>query len=193
MELLCEKYRANQLFAPAITEEKKSIEGREIKRRKPRHGGRVFCQADFMFRKYRKELYFLNKARDLKTIAVDCSRLIIDELIYKGKRLLLPFRLGNISIVKWKTRMRVNEGGGNNLKLDYKYYLDTGKKRYHFNKHTNGYYAICVWKRKSGVYMINDAIYWKKEIHRTFSRLLSKEFGSGNVDFVEAKKSIIKK
>lgn len=89
---------------------------------------------------YRKK-YNLKKYKDvLFTFFYGLSQLII----YEKYEYKVPFGGGSIRIAKVRL--------GKNRTLDYKHYKATGQKRFHLNRHTNGYYFFWYWNTKRCLY-----------------------------------------
>ena len=64
-------------------------------------------------------------------------------LINTGNRVLLPFFLGTLQVIRKETK---------GSKIDFDYFKKTGEKRVHKNKHSEKYYAKIFWNRSSKRY-----------------------------------------
>lgn len=154
------------------------MEKREIKRRSKRNLGKLSYTTAKIFEENKKLLHFLDSAYILRKIAGDCSELIEDELIYNNKIFYMPFGLGSIMICKRK----------GNRKIDGAFFNNTGKIKRHLNKHTDGYAAYHTWHKKTNsTYKVRGLLFWAMKTYRGNARLLSREFGSGEIDYPEKK------
>lgn len=79
----------------------------------------------------------------------------IVERCLEGDTVNFPHGVGMLSIKKRKTNY-------NNLKIDYKATAEEGKKIYHTNLHSDGYYALFVWKKN--LFSIHNAYWYKFKI-----------------------------
>jgi hypothetical protein len=75
-------------------------------------------------------------ARVLETYNLGIVRLVL-----AGKEVKLPFRLGTIYVQKKKLNF-------NRLPFDYGHWQKTGEKRFHLNRHSDGYRAQFHWRKQ---------------------------------------------
>jgi hypothetical protein len=88
--------------------------------------------------KYSKKYEYKKYKKVLTTFFYELSRAILyDRYEYK-----LPYGGGTIRVAKNPPSKKVK-------KLDYAHFNKTGEKRFHLNRHTNGYYFFFYWNKKN--------------------------------------------
>jgi hypothetical protein len=109
--------------------------------------------------KYNKKYNKVRYKEILSTFFYELSKSIIyDKLEYK-----FPYGGGSLRVSK-------NPSSNKIKKLDYAHFNKTGEKRYHINRHTNGYYFFFLWgKGKS--YWPNCKVY-KFEVTRGNDKII---------------------
>jgi len=68
----------------------------------------------------------------------------VAEEILKGNEFKMPGRLGNMRIVKSKTKMNPKK-----LRIDFNHFNKTGEKIFHLNQHSDGYKVRWYWGKKN--------------------------------------------
>jgi hypothetical protein len=74
-----------------------------------------------------------------KTIVYAVNKRIM-EGVRNGEEFTMPYRLGSIRVKKQKVNL-------NNLRIDFKYFNETGIKKKYLNEHTGGYYFFYKWAK----------------------------------------------
>lgn len=96
-----------------------------------------------------------------KQIVKDLNKKVIEALILKNYEFTIPFRMGELSVKKRKTKVRLDENGNvlkSKLPVDYKatkelWAIDPQAKEEHikiylFNEHFDGYRCLFYWKKR---------------------------------------------
>lgn len=112
-----------------------------------------------------------------------CSKYInkiIEHIICKGKKFKLPYRLGELSIIKKKINL-ANEK--QYLPIDWANSLKYGKTITHLNEHSSGYKYMFYWNKKKALFK-NKSCY-RLVFTRANKRMLAKLIKSNKVDYYE--------
>jgi hypothetical protein len=78
-----------------------------------------------------------------RTICEEFNEIISAEML-KGNEYKMPGRLGNLRVLKSKTKLDSKK-----LKMDYGHYKKTGEKIFHLNRHSNGFKVRWYWGKKN--------------------------------------------
>jgi len=94
-----------------------------------------------------------DKKRKFKEIIKSFNFLSIKFIVDTGYALILPKRVGRFIVVKRKS--------GKKKYVDLNFFQKTGIKRYHSNKHSEGYYARFKWLKRSPYSLVNNRSIYK--------------------------------
>ena len=75
------------------------------------------------------------------TAVLEAFNLGVQALLLAGKEVKLPFRLGTLYVQKKKLNYA-------RLPFDYGHWQKTGEKRFHLNRHSDGYRASFHWRKQ---------------------------------------------
>jgi hypothetical protein len=99
---------------------------------------------------------------------------IFDRILYNSSEIVLPYRLGALSVLKKKMDY-------NRLRVDYKTSMETGIRVYHMNDHSNGYQFKIRWRKHIAIF--KNRKYYCFIPTRTHNRLLAKLVKEGKNDY----------
>jgi len=120
--------------------------------------------------------------------------IVVDKMINENFELTFPRRLGNIKIIKYKVKPKLNEWGNldkRQLSIDYAgckklwkemypdktldeiYQIQNKPLVFHMNKHSNGYRCRWWWDKRTC--LVKNAMYYKFDMCRSNDRKLAKE------------------
>jgi hypothetical protein len=100
------------------------------------------------------------------------SKAIVDD----GYRFKLPWSMGEVFVVKRKTKY------GSKQPIDWELTLKDGARRYNFNKHTSGFSYSFFWTRP---YKIKNKYMYRLVLTRTNKRYLAKAIKQNKKDYFE--------
>lgn len=109
---------------------------------------------------------------EFKLILYTFCVLLKDALMLEGKAYYLPYKLGVLSISKFKTK------GG--LKTDFHYYRKTGIMRKLTNLHSEGLIAQVRWNQNFTRFSDGCAAVFKLTAARDFARAIAKNIKENN-------------
>lgn len=101
----------------------------------------------------------------------------MDHMLYDSGEIRLNHGLGILRLKKIKTNY-------NKPKIDWKRTKEIGKKVYHLNMHTQGYYVRFYWAKFAKT-KVAGKIPYCFTAHRINTRKASELFGSGKQDYFE--------
>lgn len=117
-----------------------------------------------------------NEYRDITTMFF---KHIADELVLKSVTFRLPFRLGNITVVKHKPSYKSIK----NMTMDWFKSKELNRQVREFNEHSNGYVYRFHWDRKTCI-LDNKTIY-RFQPSRVNKRLVAKLVKTKQNDYFE--------
>lgn len=79
-----------------------------------------------------------------RAINVRLYELIFEAILYKSLTFVLPYKLGELRVQKKPMPISFLKDRGK-LKMDYKYWRETGKLKYHLNEHRNYHRYKIYW------------------------------------------------
>ena len=132
-----------------------------------------------MYTEYVKEfpegnIYYVTY-REFIDINESFYRRMMDDIMFKGATFKLPFRMGNLKIIKRKINFK------NNLAIDWKTTNEIGKKAFHFNDHSSGFKFIFKWSK--GNIIVQNKYLYRLVITRKYKRDLARLIKEGRVDY----------
>jgi hypothetical protein len=116
---------------------------------------------------------------DYVEIVTDFYKEMIDHVLLKNWKFVLPFNMGDVYVVKSKLNLRnlINRG------LDWKVTIETGKRVYHLNEHSNGYKYFYHWDKTRS--RLKKLYLYRFQLTRENKRRLAKLIKSGEYDYFE--------
>lgn len=90
--------------------------------------------------------YYISK-QEYKDIIADFIRIMIDYMLYEAGTFKMPYRLGNLRIVK----LLSSRGRNKRLSVDFHLTNKYGKTIYHLNEHSDGYKFMFKWDKRKAV------------------------------------------
>jgi len=138
-----------------------------------------YCFAD-MYKDYIKDkpegsLYYVT----YKEYVEYCSifyQMIVKAIIDEGYRFKLPWAMGDIFVIKYKTKI------GNKQPIDWELTVRDGVRRYNFNDHTKGFSYKFHWTKP---YKIKHKFMYRLVLTRDNKRYLAKVIKKKNMDYFE--------
>lgn len=117
--------------------------------------------------------------KEWASIVEEFNESIREHILETGDKVALPFRFGEITIIK-KKRKKVNVVGDKtfiNLPIDWKKTKEKGKVIYNFNYHTEGFFFGWKWFRSSVHIKQADLWYFKpsRKTSRSITEYLNKD------------------
>jgi len=101
------------------------------------------------------------------------------EYIKEGKLYLLPYKLGEVSVLKKKPKNMTRE----TMSLDWEQTQKLGKQVYHTNDHTNYYKYVFSWGKLRAHFKHKGS--YRMVFTREHKRDLAKKIKSGEYDYFE--------
>ena len=108
------------------------------------------------YKLYKGPIAYKTYAQVLKAF----NQRLVDKLLFDNFEFTLPYRLGTLRIRKMKNRIADPSYGKKAtrfLKVDWANTKKYGKKVYHLNTHTKGYYFRMFWKKADAVFKNKSA------------------------------------
>lgn len=116
---------------------------------------------------------------DYVNIVNDFYKTMVDYVLLKSGKFILPFGLGDIFVIKRKVDLDYID----HKALDWKTTNQTGKRVYHLNEHTGGYKYFYHWDKSRS--RLNKLYLYRFQLTRTNKRRLAKLVKSGKHDYFE--------
>jgi len=124
------------------------------------------------------ELYNL-EYKEYVEIASEFYKEMMDNILLKNGKLILPFGMGDVSVVKAKMKLKNLDYKA----LDWKTTNETGKCVYHLNEHSSGYKYFYQWDKYRS--RVKKLLLYRFQLTRDNKRRLAKLIKSGDYDYYE--------
>lgn len=119
--------------------------------------------------------------KEYSNIISDFYKSIMDFILKKNGVFKMPYKLGDVRVVKRKLNLDHLRLTG----IDWKTTVETGKHVYHLNEHTSGYKYNFQWNKKN--MNLKNLYFYRLVMTRQNKRLLAKLIKSGDYDYFENK------
>jgi hypothetical protein len=116
-----------------------------------------------------------------KKINMRLYEMIFEKVLLESTTVGLPFKLGELRVQKKKMPVSFLKTKGK-LKMDYKYWRETGKLKYHLNEHRNYHRYKLYWAYANIVNIKSYRLEPIRKWHRMLSNIL---FTKPNIDYFE--------
>ena len=131
-----------------------------------------------IYSEYVKEFGDANPQSQFINVCDDFYKQMVDNIL-AGKTFAMPFGIGKIEINK---EQDIDKRINHRLNIDWKAYLETGKKVIHLNEHSNGYSYKILWKPKT---KLKNAKGYYYVATRSFKRTLVQLIKNKEQDYFE--------